>query len=228
MNILLVEDDADTAAHVADGLARLGHVVVCVGDGEEGVRRAVAGGFDLLIVDRMLPGLDGVSAIRRMRAAGVAAPALMLTALGGVEDRVAGLEAGADDYLVKPFAFAELAARIGALARRPALGAPRTRLTVCDLEMDLLARTVTRAGRTVDLQPREFGLLEYLMKNAGRVVTRKMLLENVWEYHFEPGTNIVETHISRLRAKVDKGFDAEMIVTLRGAGYILRDPRATA
>jgi two-component system OmpR family response regulator len=180
--------------------------------------------FDVLIVDRMLPGLDGLAAIRAAREAGVTAPALMLTALGGVDDRVSGLEAGADDYLVKPFAFAELVARIGALTRRPAVAAPRTRLVVGDLEMDLLERSVTRAGRPIELQPREFGLLEYLMKNAGRVVTRKMLLENVWEYHFDPKTNIVETHMSRLRAKVDKGFEVELIVTLRGAGYVLREP----
>jgi two-component system OmpR family response regulator len=170
----------------------------------------------------MLPELDGVNVVRTIRGAGVKAPVLFLTALGSIDDRVAGLEAGGDDYLVKPFAFAELLARIHALARRPPLSEVQTFLRVADLEMDLLKRTVTRGGAKVELQPREFRLLEYLMKNAGRVVTRTMLLEKVWEFHFDPKTNIVETRISRLRAKVDRGYRSELIETVRGSGYMLR------
>ncbi|MBL8590363.1 MAG: response regulator transcription factor [Methylobacteriaceae bacterium] len=224
MKILIVEDDAATAAYLRDGLLAQGHEVAHADNGRDGLFRASGETFDVLIVDRMLPELDGVGLVRRLREAGVRTPTLFLTALGGVDDRVAGLEAGADDYLVKPFAFAELAARLAALARRPPLPEARTRLALADLEIDLIDRKVTRAGRAIDLQPREFELLRYLVENAGRVVTRAMLLENVWEYHFDPKTNIVETHVSRLRAKVDKGFDADLIVTLRGAGYMIRDP----
>jgi two-component system, OmpR family, response regulator len=181
------------------------------------------GRFTMMIVDRMLPGLDGLGIVKTVRAAGVTTPVLFLTTMGGIEDRVEGLEVG-DDYLVKPFAFAELHARINALVRRPPIAQVPTVLRVGDLEMDLIGRKVRRAGREIDLQPREFRLLEYLMRNAGRVVTRTMLLEHVWEFHFEPRTNIVETHISRLRSKIDRGFDAELLETVRGSGYLLRAP----
>jgi two-component system, OmpR family, response regulator len=181
-------------------------------------------GFDLLLVDRMTPGLDGLNLVRSLRAAGHHTPVLFLTALGGVEDRVSGLNAGGDDYLVKPFAFSELVARVAALGRRPRTTAAETRLSVLDLELDLLSRTVRRSGELIELQPREFRLLEYLMRHAGQVVTRTMLLEHVWDIHFDPRTNVVETHISRLRTKVDKGFEAELIHTVRGAGYCVRGP----
>ena len=223
MRILVVEDDAETAAYIARGLREAGHVVDRAADGQEGLFLATGGRYDVMVVDRMLPKLDGLSLVRALRAAKVATPALFLTARGGVGDRVEGLEAGGDDYLVKPFAFAELLARINALARRPPpREEPPTVLRVADLEMDLLKRTVTRAGRRIDLQPREFRLLEYLMRHAGQVVTRTMLLEGVWDFHFDPKTSVVETHISRLRAKVDKGFDRELIHTVRGAGYVIR------
>jgi two-component system OmpR family response regulator len=224
MKILLVEDDAATAAWVLNGLKELGHAIDHARTGREGVILAAAQTYDVLIVDRMLPGLDGLGVVGTIRSAGVKSPVLFLTALGSIEDRVAGLEAGGDDYLVKPFAFAELLARLHALARRPPLTEVQTVLRVADLEMNLLARTVTRAGAKIEVQPREFRLLEYLMKNAGRVVTRTMLLENVWEFHFDPKTNIVETHISRLRAKVDRGHSIELIQTVRGSGYMLRAP----
>ncbi|WP_135466046.1 winged helix-turn-helix domain-containing protein [Crenalkalicoccus roseus] len=222
MRILLVEDDAETARYVIRGLREAGHVVDHAADGTQGLFLATTGGHDVLVVDRMVPGLDGLSLVRALRAARVAAPVLFLTARAGVGDRVEGLEAGGDDYLVKPFAFAELLARINALARRPP---PREEVTVLragDLEMDLIRRTVTRAGRRIELQPREFRLLEYLLRHAGQVVTRTMLLEGVWDFHFDPKTSVVETHISRLRAKVDKGFDRELIHTVRGAGYAIR------
>jgi two-component system OmpR family response regulator len=229
VKILLVEDDAETADFVARGLAEAGHVVDRAADGQEGLFLATSGGpdaksggYDVLVVDRMLPRLDGLSLVRALRAAGVRAPALFLTARGGVGDRVEGLEAGGDDYLVKPFAFAELLARLNALARRPPLQAEQTVLRVGDLEMDLIRRTVTRAGRRIELQPREFRLLEYLMRRAGEVVTRTMLLEGVWDFHFDPRTSVVETHISRLRGKIDKGFGRELIHTVRGAGYVIR------
>ncbi|MBX6742155.1 MAG: response regulator transcription factor [Acetobacteraceae bacterium] len=224
MKILLVEDDAETASYVAKGLTEAGHVVDRAADGREGLFLAGAGSHDVLVVDRMLPHLDGLGLVRALRAMGVRTPALILTARAGVGDRVEGLEAGADDYLAKPFAFAELLARINALARRPPLQAEPTVLRVADLEMDLLKRTVTRAGRRIELQPREFRLLEYLMRRQGEVVTRTMLLEGVWDFHFDPKTSVVETHISRLRAKVDKGFGAELIHTVRGAGYAIRAP----
>jgi len=190
----------------------------------EGLICAMGNGFDLLIVDRMIPGLDGLTLVKSLRTAGHHTPVLFLTALGGVEDRVSGLNAGGDDYLVKPFAFSELAARVAALGRRPRTTAAETRLHVLDLELDLLSRTVRRRGELIELQPREFRLLEYLMRHAGQVVTRTMLLEHVWDIHFDPRTNVVETHISRLRAKVDKGFEAELIHTVRGAGYCVRGP----
>jgi two-component system OmpR family response regulator len=226
MKVLVIEDDADTAAYVARGLREHGHVVDVAATGHDGLFLATdGGGHDVLVVDRMLPGLDGLGLVRALRGTGVKAPVLFLTALGGVGDRVKGLEAGGDDYLVKPFAFAELLARVQALARRPPLSDVPTRLSIGDLELDLLKRTVTRGGERVELQPREFRLLEYLLRHAERVVTRTMLLEDVWEFHFDPKTNIVETHISRLRGKLSRGgTDPELIHTLRGSGYILRIP----
>jgi two-component system OmpR family response regulator len=223
MRILVIEDDAETASYVARGLAEHGHVVDHAATGHDGLLLA-GGGHDVLIVDRMLPGLDGLGLVRVLREAGVKAPVLFLTALGGVGDRVKGLEAGGDDYLVKPFAFAELLARVNALARRPPLVSVETVLRAADLEMDLLKRSVTRGGRRVELQPREFQLLEYLMRNAERVVTRTMLLEAVWDFHFDPRTNIVETHVSRLRTKLAQDGGADVIHTVRGAGYVLRSP----
>ena len=222
MKILVVEDDAETAAYIARGLQEAGHVVDHAPDGQEGLFLATGGGHDVLIVDRMLPKLDGLSLVRALRAAGIRAPAIFLTARAGVGDRVEGLEAGGDYYLAKPFSFTELLARVNAMARRPPLQQETTLLQVGELEMDLLKRRVTRAGSRIDLQPREFRLLEYLMRRPGEVVTRTMLLEGVWDFHFDPKTSVVETHISRLRAKVDKGFPRELIHTVRGAGYVIR------
>ncbi|MBL8659104.1 MAG: winged helix-turn-helix domain-containing protein [Rhodospirillales bacterium] len=224
MKILLIEDDPQTAAYVATGLEEGNHVIDHAATGRDGLFLAAGEAYDLMIVDRMLPGLDGLAIVKTIRAAGIKTPVLFLTTLGGIDDRVEGLEAGGDDYLVKPFAFAELLARINALARRPPLTTVETTLRVADLEMDLLKRTVARAGSRIDLQPQEFRLLEYLMRNADRVVTRTMLLENVWDFHFDPRTSVVETHISRLRGKVDRGFPAGLIHTVRGAGYCLREP----
>jgi two-component system OmpR family response regulator len=223
VRILLVEDDAATASYVRRGLEEAGHVVDHAADGQEGLFLATGGGHDLLVVDRMLPKLDGLSLVRALRAAGVTAPALFLTARAGVGDRVEGLDAGGDDYLAKPFAFAELLARINALARRPRLAQEPTVLRVGDLEMDLLRRSVTRAGQRITLQPREYRLLEVLMRRKGEVVTRTMLLEQVWDFHFDPKTSVVETHVSRLRAKIDRGFATPLIHTVRGAGYVVRD-----
>jgi two-component system OmpR family response regulator len=224
MKILLIEDDAKTAAYVANGLEEHGHVVDQAANGRDGLFLAAGEPYDLLIVDRMLPALDGLAVVKTIRGAGVKTPVLFLTTLGGIDDRVEGLEAGGDDYLVKPFGFAELVARVNALLRRPPMTAVNTVLKVADLEVDLLKRTAMRAGRRIELQPREFRLLEYLMRHAGQVVTRTMLLENVWEFHFDPQTNIVETHISRLRGKIDREFSAELIHTVRGPGYCLRGP----
>ena len=222
MRILLVEDDAGTAQDIHRALSGAGHLVNHVADGRQGLMEAIGGGFDVLVVDRMLPSLDGLGLVRALRAAGVATPALMLTARAALGDRVEGLDAGADDYLAKPFAVAELLARIHALGRRPAaLNAEPTVLRVADLEMDLLRRSVTRGGQRVDLQPREWRLLEYLLRHAGRVVTRNMLLEGVWDIHFDPRTSVVETHVSRLRAKLG---EPNLIQTLRGAGYSIRPP----
>ncbi|QCG99319.1 response regulator transcription factor (plasmid) [Azospirillum sp. TSA2s] len=226
MKILIIEDDPETAGYLQTGLREQGHSVECVGNGRDGLLLAAGQPFDALVVDRMLPGLDGLSVLKTLRGAGVKTPVLLLTALGGIGDRVEGLEAGGDDYLVKPFAFAELLARLNALVRRPPLNDVPTVLRVADLEMDLLKRSVTRGGESIDLQPREFQLLEYLMRNAGRVTTRTMLLEHVWDFHFDPKTNIVETHISRLRAKVERGRSRELICTVRGAGYTLNDDPA--
>jgi two-component system OmpR family response regulator len=225
MRILLIEDDAEAAAYMAKGLKEAGHTVDHAADGTNGLFLATTERYDVMVVDRMLPGVDGLSIIQSIRSAGNATPVLILSALGRVDDRVRGLKAGGDDYLVKPYAFAELMARIEALGRRVSATQPETRLRVEDLEMDLLARTVSRAGRAIDLQPREFRLLEYLMRHAGQVVTRTMLLENVWEYHFDPQTNLIDVHISRLRQKVDKEFERPLIQTVRGAGYSLRAPR---
>jgi two-component system OmpR family response regulator len=224
MKVLLIEDDKETSAYVARSLREHGHVVDVAVTGRDGLFLAADGGHDVLVVDRMLPGLDGIGLVQALRAAGVKAPVLFLTALGGVGDRVRGLEAGGDDYLVKPFAFAELLARINALARRPPLNDAPTVLRVADLEMDLLKRTVLRGGKPVELQPREFQLLAFLMRNADRVVTRTMLLEAVWDFHFDPRTNIVETHMSRLRSKLSEHGGADLILTVRGAGYALRTP----
>lgn len=224
MKVLLIEDDVSTSAYMKRGLEEHGHVIDIAANGRDGLFLAAGEAYDVVIVDRMLPGLDGLGVVKTVRGAGVTTPVLFLTTMGGIDDRVEGLEAGGDDYLVKPFAFAELLARINALARRPPITQVLTVLKVADLEMDLIARKVRRAGRELELQPREFRLLEYLMRNASRVVTRTMLLEHVWEFHFEPKTNIVETHISRLRSKIDRGFDVELLETVRGSGYLLRAP----
>ncbi|MBK8907800.1 MAG: response regulator transcription factor [Rhodospirillales bacterium] len=226
MRILIIEDDRQVADYLRKSLAEMGHVVDLAADGREGLRMALASVHDALVVDRMLPGLDGLTLIQALRAQRVKTPILVLSALGKVDDRVLGLKAGGDDYLVKPFAFSELMARLEALTRRSgAEDAVATRLCVADLEMDLLARAVTRNGTPIDLQPREFKLLEYLMRHAGHVVTRTMLLEGVWDYHFDPQTNVIDVHISRLRAKIDKDFDPPLLHTVRGAGYSLRAPR---
>jgi two-component system OmpR family response regulator len=222
MKVLVIEDDVATGAYISKGLQEQGHVVDLAPNGRDGLFLAAGESYDIMIVDRMLPALDGLSLVKTIRAAGVKTPVLFLTTMSAVGDRVEGLEAGGDDYLVKPFAFAELLARVNALARRPPMTQVQTVLKVADLEMDLISRTVRRAGQEVELQPREFRLLEYLMRNAGRVVTRTMLLENVWDFHFDPKTNIVETHISRLRSKVDRGYNSELIETVRGSGYLLR------
>lgn len=224
MKILIIEDDPNTADYVVKGLKEHGHTADHALNGRDGLLLAAGESYDVMIIDRMLPGLDGLGVVKTIRGAGIKTPVLFLTTLGGIDDRVEGLEAGGDDYLVKPFAFAELLARINALARRPPLATLETTLRVADLEMDLLKRTVVRAGRRIELQPQEFKLLEYLMRHAGRVVTRTMLLENVWEFHFDPQTSVVETHISRLRSKVDRSFDTELIHTVRGSGYSLRAP----
>jgi two-component system OmpR family response regulator len=224
MRILIVEDDADTCRFIARGLGDLGHQVAVSGDGRDGLSQATEGGFDALVVDRMLPGLDGLSLVRALRAAGNTASILILTAVGGIADRVEGLQDGADDYLVKPFGFAELAARLEALGRRPVAAVDPTRLGVGDIMLDLHRRTVTRAGQRVTLQPREFALLAELVRHPGQVMTRTMLLERVWDFDFEPRTNIVETHLSRLRSKLNASFDTDAIETVRGAGYMIREP----
>jgi len=222
MRILIAEDDADTAGFVERGLGELGHVVTHVASGEDALHVGVTEAFDVIVLDRMLPGLDGVDVLKRWRAGGVATPVLMLTALGGIADRVSGLDAGADDYLVKPFAFAELAARLAALRRRPPISDVVTRLEIGDVAIDVLKREVRRGGHEIHLQPREFALLEVLMRHAGKVVTRTMFLEQVWGFHFDPQTNIVESHLSRLRSKLNRGFDSDPIETLRGVGYRMR------
>ena len=221
MRILIVEDDLDAAEAMDRGLSEGGHIITRANDGMDGLAAAQAGEFDVMIVDRMMPRMDGVTLIETLRREGDQTPVLFLSALGEINDRVAGLKAGGDDYLVKPYAFAELIARVEALSRRRETGSVQTLLRVGDLEMDLIGRNVHRQGKEIDLQPREFQLLEYLMRNAGQSVTRTMLLEKVWEYHFDPQTNVIDVHVSRLRSKIDKGFDRPMLQTVRGAGYRL-------
>ncbi len=223
MRILLIEDDREAARYLTKGLAESGHVVDHAPDGPRGLVLATGETYDVLIVDRMLPGLDGLAVIEALRKSGSVVPALVLSAKGSVEDRVAGLRAGGDDYLTKPFAFAELLARLDALVRRSQPRAVETVLKLADLEMDLLARTVTRGGHAIELKPREFRILEFLMRNAGQVVTRTMLLENVWDYHFDPQTNVIDVHMSRLRQKIDGDSDRPLLQTVRGAGYRLRE-----
>ena len=228
MRILLIEDDPETSRFIRKGLEEAGHVMDHAGDGKQGLLLALDAEHDVVVVDRMLPELDGLSIVRSLRAANRSTPVLVLSALGEVDDRVEGLRAGGDDYLVKPFALAELSARLEALVRRRGTGpgpeAPATRLAVADLEMDLLARTVKRAGGAIELKPREFRLLEYLMRHAGQVVTRTMLLEAVWDYHFDPQTNVIDVHVSRLRRKIDHDSGRPLIHTVRGAGYVIRPP----
>lgn len=225
MHVLVIEDDVETARYLRKGLAESGHAVALVHDGREGLAAALDHGFhgfDVAVVDRMLPGLDGLSLIATLRRERRRLPVLVLSALAQVDDRVRGLKAGGDDYLTKPFAFSELLARLEALARRAGGEGDETRLRVADLELDLLSRVVTRAGREIALQRREFELLAYFMRHAGQVVTRTMLLERVWGYHFDPRTNVIDVHVSRLRRKIDKGFDGPLIHTVRGVGYSLR------
>lgn len=222
MHVLVIEDDRETAEYLRKGLTESGHVVDLAHDGADGLHSATSHEFDVIVVDRMLPGLDGLSIVRKIRSQGQRVPVLVLSALSQVDDRVRGLKAGGDDYLTKPFAFSELLARLEALQRRASAIAPQTTLKLEDLEMDLLSRSVSRAGREIDLQPREFRLLEHLMRHAGQVVTRTMLLEHVWGYHFDPQTNVIDVHISRLRQKIDKGFGTPLLQTVRGAGYCLR------
>lgn len=224
MRVLIIEDDPQLAAYLTKALTEIGAVVDHAADGREGLFLAAGGDYEVMVIDRMLPSLDGLGIVRTLRASGNQTPVLVLSALGEVDDRVDGLRAGGDDYLVKPFAFSELHARIEALLRRASPSdQPETRLRVADLDMDLLTREVTRAGRRIVLQPREFRLLEYLMRHAGHVVTRTMLLEHVWDYNFDPQTNVIDVHISRLRGKIDKDFDRPLLHTVRGAGYVLRD-----
>jgi two-component system OmpR family response regulator len=223
MKLLVIEDDRAAAAYVAKGLSESGYVVDLAPDGRTGLFMASAGNYDALIIDRMLPGMDGLALVTALRAAEIRTPVLILSALGAVDDRVKGLRAGGDDYLATPFAFAELLARVEALLRRGSSASTQpTKLKVGDLEMDLLTRNVTRGGQDIELLPREFHLLEFLMRHAGQVVTRTMLLENVWDYHFDPQTNVIDVHVSRLRQKIDKGFAKPMLHTIRGAGYSLR------
>ena len=224
MRLLLIEDDTDVADYIERGLAESGHSVDVAHDGNRGLGLATTEHYDTMIIDRMLPGVDGLTIVKRVRAAGIPAPILILSALGEVDDRVEGLKAGADDYLTKPFAFSELEARLEVLQRRSAGGlAMDTVLKVGDLELDQLSRTASRAGQTIELQPREYRLLEYLMRHAGQVVTRTMLLEHVWDYHFDPQTNVIDVHISRLRGKIDKGYDKALLQTVRGAGYMINE-----
>ncbi len=220
MRILIVEDDTDAATYIAKALGEAGHVVDMAANGEDALEIA-SESHEVLIVDRMMPKLDGIQLVEKLRSDGVETPVLFLSALGKVDDRVEGLRAGGDDYLVKPFAMAELLARVEALGRRKGTPDTQTKLVCGDLEMDLITRDVRRGESKIDLQPREFKLLEYLMRNASRVVTRTMLLENVWGYHFDPQTNVIDVHISRLRGKIDKGFDKALLETVRGAGYRL-------
>ena len=224
MKVLLVEDDAVTLDYVNTGLLNSGHCVDTTKDGAQGLALALKGNYCAIILDRMLPGMDGLAIVKALRAQHVKTPVLFLTAVGGVEDRVEGLEAGADDYLVKPFAFAELAARLAAIGRRPVLLAEQTQLVVADLEMDLVRRVVSRAGQTLELLQKEFCLLEYFMRSEGQVISKTMLLEQVWNFYFDPQTSVVETHISRLRAKIDKPYEIKLLQTIKNIGYTLRAP----
>ena len=223
MRVLVIEDDRETAQFLMKSLKESGHAADIAGDGEAGLELAQAGQHDVLIVDRMLPKLDGLSVIKTLRAEGVRTPVLVLSALGEVDDRVKGLRAGGDDYLTKPYAYSELLARIEALARRAVPEEQETRYVVGDLVLDRLSHRVSRGGEQIPLQPREYRLLEYLMKIAGQVVTRTMLLEHVWDYHFDPQTNVIDVHVSRLRSKIDKSFGKPLLHTVRGAGYMIRD-----
>ncbi len=223
MRILVIEDDRETANYLAKALREAGHVAGQAHDGERGLEMAQEGEYDALVVDRMLPKRDGLSLIADLRGAGNRVPVLILSALGQVDDRVTGLRAGGDDYLSKPYAFSELLARVEVLARRSVPQEAETQYCVADLELDRLSRKVRRGGEPIPLQPREFRLLEYLMKNAGKVVTRTMLLEKVWDYHFDPQTNVIDVHMSRLRAKIDKGFAMPLLHTVRGSGYVMRE-----
>src|SRR5690242_427543 len=223
MRLLVIEDDRDAADYVVKAFREVGHVADAAGNGEDGLAMALDGDYDVLVVDRMLPRLDGLSVIGTLRAKGVETPVLILSALGQVDDRVKGLRAGGDDYLPKPYSFSELLARVEALSRRRGRRTEETVLRVGALELDRLSHRVCREDQEITLQPREFRLLEYLMKHAGQVVTRTMLLENVWDYHFDPQTNVIDVHISRLRSKIDKGFSQPLLHTVRGAGYMIRD-----
>jgi two-component system, OmpR family, response regulator len=222
MRILVIEDDRDAANWLVKGLKESGHVVDQAADGELGLSMALEAVHDVVVVDRMLPKLDGLSVIQKIRHEGLKTPVLILSALSDVDERVKGLRAGGDDYLAKPYAFSELLARVEGLGSRKLLDPKESKLKAMDLEVDLLTRTVTRNGKPIVLQPREFKLLEYLVRNAGHVVTRTMLLENVWDYHFDPQTNVIDVHVSRLRGKIDKGFDEPLLQTVRGAGYMIR------
>ncbi len=224
MRILIIEDDADVASYLTRALGEVGHVADHCADGESGYEMAATSDYDVLVVDRMLPKLDGLSMLKKLRGHQVDTPALILSAMGQVDDRVEGLRSGGDDYLAKPYAFSELLARIEVLAKRKKSEDQDTVLVVADLKLDRLSHKVTRAGTKILLQPREFRLLEFLMKNAGKVVTRTMLLEKVWDYHFDPQTNVIDVHISRLRAKIDKDFPVQLLQTIRGSGYILQAP----
>ncbi|MBV5263148.1 response regulator transcription factor [Pinisolibacter aquiterrae] len=223
MRILIVEDDREAATYLVKALKEAGHSVEHAADGDDGAHAVETGSFDVVVMDRMLPRRDGLSIVQEMRGRGDQTPVLVLSALGQVDDRVDGLKAGGDDYLAKPYAITELLARVEALARRHRPGDVETSYRVGDLVLDRLSHTVTRAGEEIVLQPREFRLLEYLMKNAGQVVTRTMLLENVWDYHFDPQTNVIDVHMSRLRSKIDKGQDKPLLHTVRGAGYMVRE-----
>lgn len=223
MRVLVIEDDREAAAYLVKALGEVGHVTDQAGDGEAGAFMVESGDYDVVVVDRMLPKRDGLSVIEDMRRRGDRTPVLILSALGQVDDRVRGLRAGGDDYLTKPYAFTELLARVEALARRARPVEVETQYKVADLVLDRLSHEVTRGGEAIPLQPREFRLLEYMMRNAGQVVTRTMLLENVWDYHFDPQTNVIDVHISRLRSKIDKGFDKQLLTTIRGAGYMIRE-----
>jgi len=224
MKLLIIEDDIDAATYLAKGLRESGHDVDHAEDGEQGLEMALAGSYDALVVDRMLPKRDGLSVIEELRACEHLTPVIILSALDAVDERIKGLKAGGDDYITKPYALSELLARLQALVRRAVPTETSTRLRVYDLELDIIKRKVTRDGQKINLQPREFRLLEYLMRHAGQVVTRTMLLENVWDYHFDPQTNVIDVHISRLRAKIDKGREPALIQTVRGAGYKIAMP----